>query len=227
MTVTKYPEKAFEDIPKYRQEVKDFNKKYNLSEINLKTKNGQGFCLMLYNYPNPIKGRPECDLFFDKIGMLHGDSIQPFNKWDQRGFKQPKTRAKYSITYPFEYSIKKKIRIKRKEVLDEKKKTEQVNMQKEYINDLYNEPVDKYQRGHKNPDRGYTEDNMMWQPSHQAKVRNEWIFYDHWNPLKCIPNPTHKNFEKNMEEMNFTEEQYKKMFSFCKKKLKKEIIEEI
>jgi len=224
---TKFPEKAFEDFPlQYRQEVKDFIKEHNFF-FNVKTKYGQAFCLMLYNYPNSIKGKKETNFFFNKIGWDEGCSIQAFNKIEQRGFKQPKTRSKYSIVYPFEFSIKKKIRTNKNEVLDIKKKTEQVNMQKEFIIDLYNEPVDKYQRGHMNPSRGYNEDNMMWQPSHQAKVRDEFIFYDRNNSLKCMPNPTHKNFEKNMEKMNFTENQYKKIISFCEKGLKKEIIEEI
>ena len=217
---TKFPEKAFEDFPlQYRQEVKDFIKEHSLF-FNVKTRYGQAFCLMLYNYPNPIKGKKETNFFFNKIGRVEGCSIQAFNKIEQRGFEQPKTRGKYSIVYPFKYSIYKEKRVKKKEILNKEKKDEQVNMIKKYIENVH---MGEYQEGHMNPDRGYTEDNMMWQPSYQAKLRDEFIFFDRLNPLKCIPNPTHKNYEKNMEKMNLTENQYKIMLELCKKKLKKEI----
>ena len=175
----------------------DFNEFCKLHELNPPkndSSNGKALTAMLH-FPNCYWTRVVCDQFVEKFGIKTKDSIQLFNKHEQRGIKTSTERGKNYIIVPYTLSNKHKMRKNFTFDGTEEQKNIEIDKIKPTIKaDYIDVPNEEWQLGHKNPNSVDNEmTNLVLQPPIQAKYRDKYTFLD---TLTKIPTP------KTFQEMN-------------------------
>jgi hypothetical protein len=207
-------------INDYSKEIKEFYLNNNLKLPKINSLKGQAIALLTSkDNLNKYITREILDEFLTKIGLYSKDCIQLLNKTEQNGLKSIcEERTYYQIPYPFIYidtHIKK--RNIPKGVFDEQKKKDSYDVVMDYITKYYiNEPYEKWQVGHKNPDITDSTNNLIMQPTIQGKYRDNYIFMD--NGLGMIPVPSH--FMKKIDEL-YTPNQKKELFELVMAEINK------
>jgi len=188
MERVKVEEIGKEFLKDYSNDIKAFFKEHNLKLPKISTGIGLGLSVMSHN-PNKFWTRVETNLFVEKYGITTTDSIQLFNKHEQRGIKSSRERGKNCLIYPYELSNKFKMRKGFKFDGTEEQKNIEINKIKSTIkNDYIDVDNSKWQLGHKNPDTtDNSSNNLVLQPPIQAKYRDNYIFMD---TLTKIPTPS-------------------------------------
>ena len=153
--------------------------------------------------------RKTTDFFCKKFNIDSKDSIQAFNKANQRGIKSNsdlRDRGKYYIVYPYEVSNKLKMRKNFKNNLTLEEQIKQIDHIKSRIQTDYLEvPNSEWQLGHKNPGASdNTVGNLVLQPPIQAKYRDNFIFRDTFTKFP-MPHTLASMIDK--KEIEFTKEQ--------------------
>tara|TARA_B100000424_G_scaffold84332_1_gene63066 strand:+ start:2690 stop:3445 length:756 start_codon:yes stop_codon:yes gene_type:complete len=203
-----------EDINEYPFDFINFAQENNLSIPDIKTGNGKALCAML-KHSDYYWTRKECDAFVKKFNISTNDSIQLFNKHEQRGIKCSNERGKNYVIVPYELSNKHKMRKNFAFDGTEEEKNIEINKIKSTIKADYIDVDNKeWQLGHKNPDSTDSSNkNLVLQPPIQAKYRDKYIFLD---TLTKIPTPKTIIELVNSENCPYTREQLidlKKYFS--------------
>jgi len=166
----------------------EFCTQHDLHPPKPTTKNGKALSAMLHNLGR-YWDRAACDDFVKKFNITTRDSIQLFNKHEQWGIRTSRERGKNYILFPFQLSMKHKMR---KEFTFDGT-TEEFNAEVDKIKstiqaDYIDVPASDWQLGHKNPETtDNSTHNLVLQPPIQAKYRDKYIFLD---TLTKIPTPT-------------------------------------
>lgn len=157
-----------------------------------------------YNYWN----RDTCDKFVNKFNIQTKDSIQLFNKHNQWGIKTNSgiERGKLYIIYPYQISNKHIMRKNFKFDGTIQQKYDEIKKIKSTIqNDYIDQPNEKWQLGHKNPNlTDNSVNNLVLQPPIQSKYRDDYIFID---TLTKIPTPKKLEIMLIKKEIEFSKEQ--------------------
>jgi cAMP phosphodiesterase len=187
----------------------NFCKINNIKLPSINTGSGKALLIMVL-YPNKYFTRTTTDLFCNKFNIKTADSIQLFNKHEQRGLKMSKIKGKYYIIYPYQVSHKAKMRKNFNKILSNNEKNIEINNIKEYITENYiNIPNDKWEFGHKNPeDIDNTMKNLVLQPPIQGKYRDRYIFID---TLTKIPTPKELQRLYNNNNSPYTKKQLQEL----------------
>lgn len=162
----------------YSKEFQDFIEKYKIKPPSLETASGQGIALLTCNdNRNKYLSRDDLETFFKNLDLKTKDAIQCVNKCEQWGLKRGPVKGKYYIPYPFEYFS---LHImKRKNVKIPGDKNEKIDAIKEFIKLNYIDvPNDKWQVGHKDPNKTDNTNNLIYQPPIQGKYRDRFKFDD-------------------------------------------------
>ena len=172
----------------YHHELIDFVKLNHLKLPKLTSGNGMCLSVMSHN-PNCWWERSDTDNFVKKYQINTKDSIQLFNKHEQRGIKSSNERGKNYLVYPYELSKKHLMRKDFKYDGTEEQKNIEINKIKSTIQNDYIDVPNKYwELGHKNPDTtDNSSNNLVLQPPIQGKYRDNYIFLD---TLTKIPTPS-------------------------------------
>ena len=197
-----------DEIPtKYDDEFLHFCKENELKPPNILSGNGKALSVMLeykYNYWN----RDTCDKFVNKFNIQTKDSIQLFNKHNQWGIKTNSgiEKGKLYIIYPYQISNKHIMRKNFKFDGTIQQKYDEIKKIKSTIqNDYIDQPNEKWQLGHKNPNlTDNSVNNLVLQPPIQSKYRDDYIFID---TLTKIPTPKKLESMINNSEILFSKEQ--------------------
>jgi hypothetical protein len=197
-----------DEIPtKYDDEFLHFCKENELKPPNILSGNGKALSVMLeykYNYWN----RDTCDKFVNKFNIQTKDSIQLFNKHNQWGIKTNSgiEKGKLYIIYPYQISNKHIMRKNFKFDGTIQQKYDEIKKIKSTIqNDYIDQPNEKWQLGHKNPNlTDNSVNNLVVQPPIQSKYRDDYIFID---TLTKIPTPKKLESMINNSEILFSKEQ--------------------
>ena len=194
-----------EDLQEYPDELIQFFKENNLKLPKVTSGNGLALCAMVKN-PNKYFTRHSCDKFAKLMNLPNTDSIQLFNKQEQRGIKQSDEKGKYYIKYPYQLSNKSAMRKDFKFDGSEKEKNEEINKIKSHITNNYIDIQNsEWQLGHKNPDlTDNTNNNLVLQPPIQAKYRDNYIFID---TLTKMPTPKKLKNMLKKKEIEFSSNQ--------------------
>tara|TARA_B100001093_G_C26799879_1_gene1002875 strand:+ start:1142 stop:1801 length:660 start_codon:yes stop_codon:yes gene_type:complete len=154
---------------------------------NIQSGNGKALAAMVMN-PNNYFNRNTTEEFIKKYNIHSRDSIQLFNKHEQRGIKQSSEKGKYYIPIPYQLSNKYAMRKDFSYNGTEEQKNQEINKIKSNIqHDYIDVPNNQWQLGHKNPDStDNTSVNLVLQPPIQSKYRDKYIFLD---TLTKIPTP--------------------------------------
>ena len=189
----------------YHPELVEFTSKNNLKLPGIKTGNGKALSAMSHN-PNKYWTRSETNQFIQKYHPTGGDSIQLFNKHEQRGIKSSSERGKNYLVFPYELSKKHLMRKDFKFDGTEEQKNEEINKIKSTIqHDYIDVPNKDWELGHKNPDTtDNSSNNLVLQPPIQGKYRDNYIFLD---TLTKIPTPSKLFNMINSDNSPYTKEQ--------------------
>jgi hypothetical protein len=199
----------------YPDEFNEFCINNNLKPPKITTGNGKALSVML-KYKFCYWNRDACDKFVKKFNIITKDSIQLFNKHNQKGIQTNSgtERGKLYIVYPYCLSNKFKMRKNFKFNETEEEKNNEIDKIKSTIKaDYIDVPNYLWQLGHKNP--GSTDssnNNLVLQPPIQGKYKDNYIFIDTLTKFP-MPNKLEIMIEKN--EITFEIEQilyYKKIF---------------
>jgi hypothetical protein len=162
--------------------------------------------------------RKDMEAALKKHNKWSNDVIQPINKTEQWGLKNPTKdgRNRYRFEYPFIYVAThvEKRKVQKVNPEDKKKQIELIkeNIKKDYID----VPIDKWQLGHRNPDLpDGTPDNLVWQPPIQGKFRDRFVF----DPLGLMKYPTPKEIARNPSAY-YSEGQLKELYAFLSKRFR-------
>ena len=203
---------------KYPDEFIEFCKKNTIKLPDIKSGNGTALAIMVDN-PNYYWNRETCDKFVKKFKIDTKDSIQLFNKHNQRGIKTNSDlheKGKLYICYPYCLSNKGQMRKNFQFDGTESEKNKEIEKIKSKIKSDYIEsPNSQWQLGHKNP--GSTDNsnvNLVLQPPIQGKYRDNYIFID---TLTKIPVPNKLSQMLKKKEIEFTPEQIKEYKSIFDK----------
>ena len=101
----KVEEISDEFLKGYSKDLLEFVKENSLKIPKLSTGNGMALSAMSHN-PNKYWTRVETGEFVEKYGIKTRDSIQLFNKHEQKGIKSSSERGKNYLIYPYELSKK-------------------------------------------------------------------------------------------------------------------------
>ena len=190
----------------YPQEFIEFYTKNNLTLYGNTSNQGKALSLMLHN-PDKYFTREDCDKVFEKFGIKSNDSIQAFNKHEQKGIITSSQKGLYYIPVPYQLSSKHKMRKDFKfDGTDEERNCEIDRIKSTISHDYIEVPNELWQLGHKNPECcDNTSANLVLQPPIQQKYRDRYIFLD---TLTKIPTP--KTFIEMNEAGNcpFSEQQF-------------------
>ena len=172
----------------YSKDLLEFVKEHSLKIPKLSTGNGMALSAMSHN-PNKYWDRGSCDEFVEKYGIKTRDSIQLFNKHEQKGIKSSSERGKNYNIYPYELSKKHKMRKDFKfDGTDEQKNIEINKIKSTIKHDYIDVDNSEWQLGHKNPETtDNSSNNLVLQPPIQAKYKDNYIFMD---TLTKIPTPS-------------------------------------
>jgi hypothetical protein len=200
----------------YPEEFKLFCKENNIKLPKIDSGSGKALVTMIkyrYRYFNRVK----CDEFVKKFGIKTPDSIQLFNKANQKGIKSNsdlKDFGKSYVIYPYCLSNKYKMRKNFKFNGSEEEKNIEIDKIKSTIKSDYVDVENNlWQLGHKNP--GSTDssgENLVLQPPIQGKYRDDYIFID---TLTKIPLAHRLSKMIQNKEIEFTQDQiisYKTIF---------------
>lgn len=171
----------------FHRDLIDFAKEHDIKLPKLTSGNGMALSVMSHN-PNKYWTRSDTDKFVEKYQQDTKDSIQLFNKHEQRGLKSSSERGKNYLVFPYELSKKHLMRKDFKYDGTEVQKFEEINKLKSTIqHDYIDVPNENWELGHKNPDTtDNSSNNLVLQPPIQGKYRDNYIFLD---PLTKIPTP--------------------------------------
>lgn len=195
---------------KFPDELIDFFKNHNLKLPNIKSGNGIALAVMV-SYPKCYWDRETCDKFVEKFNIKTKDSIQFFNKHNQKGIKTNSDfheKGKLYICYPYSLSNKGQMRKNFKFDGTDDVKNKAIDEIKSKINaDYIDAPNEQWQLGHKNPgSNDNTSDNLVLQPPIQGKYRDNYIFID---TLTKFPVPSKLATMIEKKDIEFTPEQIK------------------
>jgi|TARA_B110000967_G_C18653299_1_gene444469 hypothetical protein len=191
------------------KELQDFVTTHGLKLPKITTGNGMALSAMSHN-PDKYWDRESTEQFVDKYCIKTKDSIQLFNKHEQKGIKASSERGKNYLIYPYVLSTKHKMRTDFKFDGTEEQKNIEIDKIKSTIHHDYIE-VDnsKWQLGHKNPDTtDSSSNNLVLQPPIQAKYRDNYIFID---TLTKIPTPVKLLSDAKAGKSPYTKEQLVKL----------------
>lgn len=193
----------------YHPDIIDFSKKNNLKLPKISTGNGKALSVMSHN-PGKFWTREDTDSFVKKYDITTSDSIQLFNKQEQKGFKCIRDKGKNMMIYPYELSNKNLMRKGFKYGGTEEQKNIAIDKIKNEIkNDYIDVPNEKWELGHKNPDTtDNTLNNLVLQPPIQGKYRDNYIFID---TLTKIPTTSKILSDIKSGKSPFTNEQIKQL----------------
>lgn len=203
-----------QELEEYPSDFINFAQTNQLNVPDIKSGNGKALCAML-KHPDFYWTRKECDEFVKKFNISTNDSIQLFNKHEQRGVKCSSERGKNYVITPYELSNKHKMRKNFTFDGSKEEKNIEINKIKSTIKADYIDVDNKeWQLGHKNPDStDSSTQNLVLQPPIQAKYRDKYIFLD---TLTKIPTPKTIIELVNSSNCPYTKEQLidlKKYFS--------------
>ena len=195
---------------KFPDELIEFFKNNDLKLPDIKTGNGIALSVMV-SYPNYYWDRETCDKFVEKFNIKTKDSIQLFNKHNQRGIKTNSDlheKGKLYICYPYSLSNK---GLMRKDFnfdgTDDEKNKEIDKIKSKIKADYIDAPNIQWQLGHKNPgSNDNTNVNLVLQPPIQGKYRDNYIFID---TLTKFPVPSKLDTMIKKKEIEFNPEQIK------------------
>lgn len=193
----------------YHQGLRDFAEANDIKLPNIKSGNGIALSAMSHN-PNKYWEREDTEKFKKKYIPEGGDSIQYFNKHEQRGIKCLQIRGKNMLIYPYELSSKKAMRKDFKYDGSEEQKNQEIENIKSTINhDYINVPNSEWQLGHKNPEStDSSSENLVLQPPIQGKYRDNYIFID---TLTKMPTPKKLLSDIISGKSLYTDEQIKEL----------------
>ena len=206
------------------KEFDDFNEKHDIkySKKKIDQRKVYFFMFCAAKENKYINGREDCNVILIKLGIYSKsiDSIQRFNKIEQKGYKRKNVGfGKYQLIYPLEYvpqKLKMRDSVKSPENKDEIINSMKYNIKKNYL-DVSN---DKWQIGHANPELPYSEGNIMIQPPLQARYRDRYIWIKNkFDIMLGIPSPKELNKLLKKKEIIFTNEQIKLYFEIFKSRL--------
>tara|TARA_R110002074_G_scaffold402039_1_gene602929 strand:+ start:1580 stop:2245 length:666 start_codon:yes stop_codon:yes gene_type:complete len=194
-----------EFIKGYSIDLLEFVKEHSLKIPKLSTGNGMALSVMSHN-PNKYWTRVETNLFVKKYGIKTRDSIQLFNKHEQKGIKSSSERGKNYLIYPYELSKKHKMRKDFKfDGTDEQKNIEINKIKSTISHDYIDVDNSEWQLGHKNPNiTDNSSNNLVLQPPIQSKYRDNYIFID---TLTKIPTPSKILSDAKSGKSPYTKEQ--------------------
>lgn len=197
----------------------EFTKKYNIKAPSLKTLKGQGIALLTCEENrNKYALREDLEAFFKKINMPTNDAIQSVNKCEQWGLKRGPTEqknAKYYIPYPFEYIALHIEKNKNRKITGDR--NEQINLIKRFVKTNYLDvPNDKWQVGHKDPNKTDNTNNLVYQPPIQGKYRDRFKFDD----MGLIKIPTVTEISNNVDQY-YSKNEQEELLVLLQKLLKK------
>lgn len=172
------------DISKFTKSFNDYSDEFryfcinnNVKPPNIKSMSGQGICLLTIpeNF-NKYTDRDGLNIFYRNIGRIPRDSIQCVNKCEQWGLKKVDIKGLYMIPFPFKYIdihiIKRNI--PKDDIANRDKK---INMVKHYIMHNYiNISNESWHIGHRDPNKGNSNSNIIYQPPIQARFRDRFKF---------------------------------------------------
>ena len=166
-------------IPNYPEDFIVFCKENNLKIPRITSGSGKCLSIML-NHIDKYFTRKTTEQFVKKFNINTKDSIQLFNKHEQRGIQASRERGKYYIKKPYKLSNKHKMRKDFGKELTEEQKIKEIEKIKSTIkHDYIDVPNDSWQLGHKNPESTDNKNtNLVLQPPIQAKYRDYNIFID-------------------------------------------------
>ena len=196
-------------LDNYHPDLVEFTKENNIKLPKISTGIGKALSVMSHN-PNLYWERDDCEKFKKKYIPEGGDSIQYFNKHEQRGIKCLQIKGKNMLIYPYELSSKKAMRKDFKYDGSEEQKNQEIENIKSTINhDYINVPNSEWQLGHKNPDTtDNSSNNLVLQPPIQGKYRDNYIFID---TLTKIPVPSKLLSDIKSGNSPYTDEQLKQL----------------
>ena len=149
---------------------------------DIKTGNGIALSVMV-SYPNYYWDRETCDKFVEKFNIKTKDSIQLFNKHNQRVIKtNSDLNEKGKLYICYHYSLSNK-GLMRKDFnfdgTDEEKNKEIDKIKSKIKADYIDAPNIQWHLGHKNPgSNDNTNVNLVLQPPIQGKYRDNYILID-------------------------------------------------
>ena len=193
----------------YDPEFVKFVKENDIKLPQLSTGNGKALSAMSHN-PGKFWTRDDCESFVKQYDISTRDSIQLFNKHEQRGFKCIPDKGKNMLIYPYELSSKKAMRKDFKYDGSEEQKNQEIeNIKSTIKHDYIDVPNSEWQLGHKNPDStDSSSENLVLQPPIQGKYRDNYIFID---TLTKQPTPKKILADIKSGKSPFTDEQIKEL----------------
>ena len=196
---------TIDTISTYPESFINFASEHNLTYPKINSGNGKALAAMLHT-PTAYWTREDCDSFVKKFDISTRDSIQLFNKHEQRGLKCSEERGKNYVLVPYQLSNKHKMRKNFKfDGTDEQKNTEIDKIKQTIAADYVSVDNSLWQLGHKNPDStDNAMTNLVLQPPIQAKYRDKYIFLD---TLTKIPTPKTFREMNDANQLPYTKEQ--------------------
>ena len=172
------------------------------------------------NYPNTYITRTSANQICERFSIKTRDSIQLFNKHEQRGIKTSNEKGKYYIMTPYQTTNKYLMRHNFAHGGTTEDINKEISAIKAAINhDYINPPNEKWQLGHKNPEStDNSRNNLVLQPPIQAKYKDRYIFID---TLTRIPTPKELQKLEEKGQNPFTDGQMQELLEFCQKWSKK------
>ena len=193
----------------YHPELLKFSLENNIKLPRIKSGNGLALSVMSHN-KNKYWTREDTEEFVKKYNILTADSIQLFNKHEQKGIKCIRIKGKNMLVYPYELSNKYIMRKNFKfEGTEEQRKIEIEKIKSTIRNDYIDVPNSEWQLGHKNPEStDNSSKNLILQPPIQSKYRDNYIFID---TLTKIPTPLKFISDHKSGNLPYTDEQIKQL----------------
>jgi hypothetical protein len=193
----------------YPAEFLSFVKENGIKIPNIDSGSGKALAVMLHT-PDKYWTRSDCDSFAKKFNINTTDSIQLFNKHEQRGIKSSTEKGKYYIPYPYQLSNKHAMRKNFKYDGTEAQKNLAIEKIKSTIkHDYIDPPNSDWQIGHKNPEStDNSSHNLVLQPPIQAKYRDQYVFID---TLTKMPTPEYFGTLQENGKLGYTKEQLQQL----------------